>query len=102
MLELIDQRRAFARQMRVRIDDRGHHGLSRQVDARRTRWRLELASPPDLREAIALDDECGVLDRRAAVADDEARAFEECGASLRGLGFGADRRNDGPGEDETD
>ena len=37
---------------------------------------VHLAAPADLREPIVLDHEGGVLDRRAAVPGDEARALE--------------------------
>ena len=37
---------------------------------------LHVARPADLRDARAVHDERRVLDRRAAVADDDARAFE--------------------------
>src|SRR5262249_33237767 len=42
-----------------------------------------LASAADLGDAAALDDECRILDRRAAVAGDEPCSFKQRGAGRR-------------------
>jgi len=60
----------------VAIDQRRHHRLARQIDAGRAWWRLTLTLPPDPGECVTLDEECGILDRRTAVANDEASVFE--------------------------
>ena len=62
--------------MAVRIDDRRHHGLAGQIDAGRARRDRHLALPADLGEAVALDDERGVFDRRAAVPGDQPRTLK--------------------------
>ena len=69
--------------MRVRVDDRRHHGLAGEVHARRARGHAHVAGAADLREAIPAHDERGVLDRSASVADDDARAFEDGRAGRR-------------------
>ena len=60
-----------------RVDQRGDHRLAGQIDARGAGRRLHLAPAPDAREAVVLDQERRVFDRRAAVAGDEAGAFEQ-------------------------
>jgi len=57
--------------MAVRIDDRRHHGLAGEIDARRAGGRRNLASSSNRRDAAVLDDESRILDRGAAVAGDE-------------------------------
>ena len=63
--------------MAVRIDDRRHHGLAGEIDARRAGGRRHLAPSSDRRDAGVLDDECRILDGSAAVACDEASALEQ-------------------------
>jgi hypothetical protein len=63
--------------MVVTVDEGGHHRLAREIHASRPWWRLTLTLLADPGEGIALDKERGILDRRAAVSDDEARAFEQ-------------------------
>ena len=63
-------------EMAVHVDQRRHHRLAGEVDACRAGRRLHLAAPADRGEAVVLDDEGRVLDRRAAVAGDEPRALE--------------------------
>ena len=60
--------------MRMDIDQRRNHGFPRKIDARRIGGNLQLAAPAHADEAVALDDEDGVLDR-TAVAGDEPRPF---------------------------
>ena len=49
----------------VRVDDRRHHRLAGQVDARRRRpGAFTSAAAADLRDPAAVDDDRGVLDRR--------------------------------------
>ena len=50
----------------VAVDQRGHDGLARQVHDRGIRRRPPLALAADPREGVALDEEGGVLDRRAS------------------------------------
>ena len=75
-LQLIDERLARHRHVRMRVDDRRHDGLAGQIHASRTRRHLQLPSRADLGEPVVLDDERGILDGRAAVPDDEPRPFE--------------------------
>ena len=63
--------------MRVRVDDRGHHGLASEAHARGARGRLHLPGAADLRDSRAIDDECAVIDRRGPVATDQPRALED-------------------------
>ena len=65
--------------MHVRVHERRHHRLAGEIDPARTRGRRQGTLRTDLREASVLDDERGVLDRRAAIAGDQARALEERG-----------------------
>ena len=73
--QIVDQHLARLAEMRVRVDDRRHHGLAGEVDSRRARGNAHVAGAADLREAVPAHDERGVLDR-ASVADDDARVFE--------------------------
>ena len=63
--------------MHVRVDQRRHHRLAGEIDAARAggRRRRTLRARPG--EAAVLDDERGVLDRRAAIAGDQPRALED-------------------------
>ena len=54
--------------------------LPDQVDASGAGRRLNLTAPSNASEPRVLDEERGALNRRIAVADDEARAFVEGGA----------------------
>ena len=63
--------------MHVGADDRGHHGLAGEVDAARAGGRRNLARLPTDSDRAALDENRRVIDRRAAVARDDARAFEQ-------------------------
>jgi hypothetical protein len=63
----------------MRVDNRGHHRLAREVDAPSARRRLDRGAWPHLRDFAAVNDERRVLDR-LAVADDQARTFEHGGA----------------------
>ena len=63
-------------QVTVHIHFRRHDGLARQIHARRAGWNLHLTPPTHAGEPTVLNDECGVLDRRAAVARNEPRPFE--------------------------
>ena len=47
--------------VRVRIDQRGNHGLAGQVDPRRARRRRHVALPADARESVVFDDKRGSL-----------------------------------------
>ena len=82
-LQVVDQHLARLAEMLVRVDDRRHHGLAGEVHARRARGDAHVGGAADLREAIAADDERGVLDRSASVADDDAGAFEDGHAGRR-------------------
>jgi len=59
----------------VRIDFSGHHRLTREVDAGGAGRPFHRALSADLREAIVLHDEGGVLDRRATIARDQPCPF---------------------------
>ena len=60
----------------MEINLRRHDAFARQIDARRPSRDLHFTLPADLREPVVLDDECGVLNGRTAIARDEARSFE--------------------------
>ena len=64
-------------EMHVRVHERRHHRLAGEIYPPRTRGRRQGTLRADLREASVLDDERGVLDRRAVIAGDQARALEE-------------------------
>src|SRR5215831_4290726 len=59
----------------VEIDLRGHNGLACQIDVCGARRHRNLTAPAHLRETVVFNEESGVLDRRAAVASDQSRAF---------------------------
>ena len=63
--------------MDVRVDQGGHHRLSGEVDPLRAGGAGKSPFRPIRVKRSALDDERGVFDRRRAVADDQAGAFEE-------------------------
>ena len=52
--QVVDERLARLAQMRVRVDNRRHHGLAGQVDAHRARGHAHVGRPADLREARAV------------------------------------------------
>ena len=86
---------ALPAEMRVRVDERRHHGMAGQVDDGRLRRRLHLAGVPDPHDAIAADQERGVFDD-ASVSDDHASAGEQpdClggGCGIRRLALRASR-----------
>src|SRR5262249_19886679 len=80
---------AHVADMRMSIDQRRNDSLATEVNAYSARGRAHLAASADRSDAAGLDYEGGVLDRRAAVAGDQARAFEQRGGLSPGLG-GAD------------
>src|SRR5262249_27087471 len=59
----------------VEVDLSGHHGLARQIDVCGAGRHRYLTAPADLRESVVLNEEGGVLDRGAAIARDQSRAF---------------------------
>jgi hypothetical protein len=63
--------------MDVRVDQRGHHRLSGERDPRGAGGRRQIPFPADPGEAVVLDDERGVLDRRRAIADYQSCAFKQ-------------------------
>ncbi len=71
--------------MVVAVDERRNHRLPCEVDATRARRRLPLSLLADPRECLAFDEERRVLDRRATVADDQARTFEQRGSRVATL-----------------
>ena len=66
----------------VKIDDRRHDRLARQIDVHGPGWNPQLTSPPDTSEQVVLHKERGVFDGRAAVAGNETRSFEYRHAGL--------------------
>jgi hypothetical protein len=63
--------------MDMRIDERWDHGAAGKIDAHSAARNGKLAAPANGREAVAIQDEGGILDRRAAVAGDEPGAVEQ-------------------------
>ena len=84
MLEIGREPRAIARQMRVRIDDRGHHGAAREVDGRRAGRHRHRCRSADQAEAIVGADRKGRVVDDGAIADEEPRAREYRDAGARG------------------
>ena len=77
--------------MTVHVDQTRDNGLAGEINARRARRRLDLALSADGRESTVLDNEGRTLDRRASIARDQPRAFEQsCPIALRQ----ANRHND--------
>ena len=88
----------------VGIDQRGNDRLPFQVDTRGARRELQVAPPAHPCEPVVLDDECGVLYGRTAVARDEPRAFEHRNPGRSGclachLGGAARRQEQTPHEE---
>ena len=82
-LHVVEGRRAAARpDVQMRVHQRGHDRLPRQIDARRGR-SLDLPSLADRRELSVFDENRRVFNRRRTVADDHARPFVE--HRIRGL-----------------
>jgi hypothetical protein len=69
--------------MPMRVDDARDHGLAGQIDARRAGRRRNVALAADLGEAVADNKECGILNRRRAVAGDKPGPFVQGCGSLR-------------------
>ena len=74
--------------VRVPIDECRNDGLAAQIYASGTRRCLNFTASSHASESRVLDEERGALDRRVAVADDEARPLVEGGAR-RGWLLGA-------------
>jgi hypothetical protein len=72
------QREGFAgvAGMGVRVDDRRHHGLADEAHAPGAGRHRDVGGAAHLHDSRAVHDQCRVLDRPPAVADDDARAFE--------------------------
>lgn len=75
--QVVDDRFARLAQMVVRIDDRRHHRLAGQVDTCGAGRCLHVRRTADLGKARTGHHERRVLDRRAPVADDDSRVFED-------------------------
>jgi hypothetical protein len=58
------------------VDERRHHGLAGDIDARCAGRHRHLAAAAHRRDPVARDDDGGIVDRRTAIAGDEPRAFE--------------------------
>ena len=67
----------------VGVDERGHDGFAVQVDADGPGRGLQLTFPANFQDLVVLDKKGGVLDGRAAIANDEAGAFEQGRSLLR-------------------
>ena len=76
----------------VTVDERGHHGLAGEIHANGALRRLTLTLLADPREGVTLHEERGILDRRAAIPDDEPRTFEPDGGAGSALGARVQRR----------
>ena len=72
--------------MHVGVDQHRHHGLAGEVHASGARRHAHVGGAAGRDDARAVDDQHRVLDRGAAVAHDEARAFERGDAGLRAGG----------------
>jgi hypothetical protein len=72
--------------MAVAVDEAGQHCLAAHVDGLSAGRDLHLADAADRAEAVALDDDDGILDRGAAGAVDQRSALDDQRLRLRGLG----------------
>ena len=81
--------------MHMGADNRGHHGLAGEIDPGRAGGRRHLAAPPNARDQAALDQDRRILDRRAAVAGNDAGALEQ---RLRGRRLRHERSKEKQGE----
>ena len=88
-LQLLDEHLAIGRHVGVRVNDRRHDRLAAEVHTARTGRNLHLAGSAHERETSPVNDEDGVLDGCAAIADDESGAFED--RHVCGLGCGRRR-----------
>src|ERR1700683_538137 len=68
--------------MTVAVDEARHDGLAADIDHVCARRNRDLSTPANGLEAISLDDEDGVLDRRPAGAIDQRAAFNNEGLRL--------------------
>ena len=75
-LQVARERFARRAQMDVGVDQHRHHGLAGEAHARRAGRHADIGGRSGLHDPRALDDQGRVLDRGAAVAHDQARAFE--------------------------
>ena len=75
----------FVAEVTVHVDFRRHDRLARQVDVCRICGNCNLALPADGGELVILDDECGILDGRAAIACNKERPLEHGGVGPNGL-----------------
>jgi hypothetical protein len=69
--------------MDVGVDQHRHHGLAGKAHARRAGGHLNVARPAGLHDPRAVHEQRRVLDRGAAVAHDQPRAFKRGHAALR-------------------
>ena len=70
--------------VRVYVDERRHHRLAGEIDARGARRRFHIFCPPDADDGAVLDDEGRILDRRRAIAADQRRALVDRGLCKSG------------------
>jgi len=78
--------------MVVAVDECRYHGLAGEIHTSRALWGLTLTLLADPREGVTLHEERGVLNGRAAVADDEPRTFEPKRRAPSALSAGVDRK----------
>ena len=71
--------------MAVAVDEAGQHGLAAHVDGLGAGRDLHLADAADRAEAVALNDDDGILDRGAAGAVDERAALDDERLRLRAM-----------------
>lgn len=76
--------------MAVAVDEAGQHGLAAHVDGLGAGRDLHLADAADRAEAVALNDDDGILDRGAAGAVDERAALDDERLRLRAMSDDSD------------
>ena len=69
--------------MDVGVDQHRHHGLAGEAHAGGAGGHAHVGGPAGLHDPRAVDEERRVLDRGAAVAHDQPRAFERRNVRLR-------------------
>jgi hypothetical protein len=79
--------------MDVGVDQHRHHGLAGEAHARRARRLVHIGAAASRDDPCAVDEERGVFDRSAAVADDQAGALERGHAGLGAHGRSEDGKD---------
>ena len=85
MTELSQRELRIVLDVEVRIDEAGNHGAAGQIDRLGPGGHRNRRGRSDAHDALALDDDAAVLDRRRAAAVDDPHVVEDQRPRLRGL-----------------